>query len=136
MLFAGWLVLVSACSPSIAPYSARAYEMAVDLKVDAIRTLEQAEEPYERHQSRVESLRIRMDKATEFARGRPKNEHATRQWELMGDPDGFMMGGFLTRWETEDSLTYGFIREARTLIAEGFDTIIGLESGKIGNDRR
>lgn len=110
--------------------------MAVDLKVDAMRTLERAEEPFGQHQSRVESLRIRMEKATEFARGRPHNEYSTRQWEMMGDPEGYMMGGFLTRWEMEDSLSYGFIREARALIADGFDTIIGLESGKIGNDRR
>lgn len=110
--------------------------MAVDIKVDALRTLERAEEPFSRNQSRIEALRVRMEKASEYARGRPRNEASARQWEIMKDPDGHMMGGFLTRWQQEDSLSHGFIRQAHVLIAEGFDTIIGLESGKIGNDRR
>lgn len=71
--------------------------MAVDIKVDALRTLERAEEPFSRNQSRIEALRVRMEKASEYARGRPRNEASARQWEIMKDPDGHMMGGFLTR---------------------------------------
>lgn len=128
--------LLTACAPTIAPFSARAYEMAVDLKVDASRVIERAEEPFDRHRTRVEALQVRMQKAVEYARGRPRNEHSTRQWELMNDPDGFLLGGFLARWEAEDSLSFGFITEAGALVAEGFDAIIGLESGKAGNQRR
>ena len=54
----------------------------------------------------------------------------------MNDPDGFMLGGFLARWEAEDSLSHAFIVEAGSLIEEGFDAIIGLESGKVGNNRK
>ena len=120
------------CSPTIAPFSGRAYELAVDLKVDALRTIERAEDPYVKHASRVESLQTRMQKAVEYARGRPNNDITTRQWEIMADPEGHMVGGFLTRWEREDSLSWGFIREASQQIEAGFDTIIGLESGKVG----
>ena len=67
------------CSPAVAPFSARAYEMAVDIKVDASRVVTRAEEPFDRHRSRVESLRIRMEKAEEYAKGRPRNEHSSRQ---------------------------------------------------------
>ena len=129
------LVLVSGsgCSPAIAPFSGRAYELAVDLKVDAIRTMERAEESFSKHERRVESLQIRMQKAVEFARGRPNNSASTRQWEIMADPDGHMVGGFLSRWQEEDSLSWGFIREASSQVEDGFDAIIGLESGKVGS---
>ena len=110
--------------------------MAVDLKVDATRVMEQAEEPFDRHRSRVDALRIQMQKAAEYANGRPRNEHSSRQWTLMNDPEGYLLGGFLSRWEQEDSLSYAFIVEAGNMVAEGFDTIIGLESGKVGNQRR
>lgn len=138
LLFAVLLVsgLLPACTPSIAPFSARAYEMAVDIKVDAIRVMERAEEPFDRHRSRVESLQVRMQKAAEYAKGRPRNEHSSKQWELMNDPEGFLLGGFLARWQSEDSLSYGFIVEAGSLIEEGFDAIIGLESGKLGSNRK
>jgi hypothetical protein len=128
--------LLSACTPTIAPFSARASEMAVDIKVDASRVIERAEEPFDRHRVRIEALQVRMQKATEYAKGRPRNEHSSQQWALMGDPDGFLLGGFLARWEAEDSLSYAFIVEARSLIDEGFDAIIGLESGKVGSNRK
>lgn len=129
-------LVMSSCTPAIAPFSARAYEQAVDLKVDALRIMERAEEPFDRHRSRVESLQVRLQKAAEYAKGRPRNEVSARQWEIMIDPDGYMAGGFLKRWEEKDSLTWGFIREATGQIESGFDTIIALESGKTGSDKR
>jgi len=124
------LVPMAGCAPSIASYSARAYEQAVDLKVDTLRLIERAEQPYETHRSRVESLQVRLLKAREFARGRAHNEMATSQWDIMVDPDGHMAGGFLSRWAAEDSLSWAFIREVSIQIESGFDTIIRLESGK------
>ena len=126
----------SACTPVISPFSARAYEQAIDLKVDALRTIERAEEPWNRHHTRIEALRVRLAKAAEYARGRPRNEVSARQWDIMIDPDGHMIGGFLNRWERDDSLSWAFIREASLQIEAGFDAIIGLESGKSGNERR
>ena len=126
----------SACTPVISPFSARAYEQAVDLKVDALRTIELAEEPFDRHRSRAEALQVRLAKAAEYAKGRPRNEVSARQWDIMIDPDGHMIGGFLKRWEEQDSLSWAFIREATFQIEAGFDAIIGLESGKTGNERR
>ena len=107
----------------------------MDLKVDALRTMERAEEPFSKHEPRVESLQRQMKKAVEFARGRPNNSVTTRQWEIMVNPEGHMVGGFLTRWKQDDSLSWGFIREASAQIEAGFDAIIGLESGKIGSKK-
>jgi hypothetical protein len=37
----------------------------------------------------------------------------------------------LKRWKTEDTLSEIFVTEMQTLVSDAFDTIIGLESGKI-----
>lgn len=38
---------------------------------------------------------------------------------------------FLKRWETDGTLSQMFITEMQMLVSDAFDTIIGLESGKI-----
>jgi len=45
------------------------------------------------------------------------------------------MAGFLRKWEAESTLSPSFIREAKGVISLAFDSIIGLESGKIGGDQ-
>jgi len=133
-VFAGLCLALSSCSPSIAPFSLSAYEMAVDLKVDALRLMDNAEQPYADSSKKIADLKVSMDKAFEFAAGRPKNVHSTEQWNMMNDPDRNLMAGFLLRWEEETSLSRTFIVEAKKIISRSFDAIIGLESGKIGGD--
>lgn len=131
------LLLPAACAPSISPYSHIAYQYGIDLKVDALRLMDDAEEPYEDHSRAIERLQTDLEKAYEFAKGRPLNEHSTAQWELMIDPEAHLLGGFLDRWKRRGSLPRPFIAESKELIAAAFDTIIQLESGKIraGGDR-
>lgn len=131
---ATWCVLIFACagcSPAIAPYSPIAFEKAVDMKVDALRLMQQAEEPASGFERKIDNLKRDLDRAWEFAKGRPHNEHSARQWELMRDPKAHLLGGFLSRWETEGSLGPVFIAESQRLISLAFDAIIGLESGKL-----
>lgn len=125
----------AACSPSIAPYSFHAYQQAIDLKVDSLDLMELAELPFSEQRKSVTALRSRLSKAYEFARGRPRNDHSTKQWEIMIDPQAHLLGGFLTRWEEKGHLSQSFITEARSIVSSGFDAIIGLESGKFGSER-
>lgn len=97
--------------------------------------MDKAELPYAEFKPKVEALQLRMDKAYEFAAGRPKNDHSTEQWKLMNNRDGFLMAGFLQRWESESTLSSSFIREAKEIISLAFDSIIGLESGKLGGNQ-
>lgn len=119
------------CAPSIAPFSERAYEQAVSLKVEALTLMGKATEPFAEHRAEVAALRLDLDKAYEFARGRPRNDLSARQWAILSDSDRNLLGGFLARWETEGSLSPVFVSEAQRLVADAFDTVIGLESGKL-----
>jgi hypothetical protein len=86
---------------------------------------------YADHQAAVEDLKTDLNKAYEYAKGRKKNEISARQWQILTDPNRNLLGGFLERWEQEGVLSKAFVDEAKILISDAFDSIIGLESGKI-----
>lgn len=115
----------------ISPYSHYAYQRTVSLKVEALALMNKATEPYARHEQEIEKLETKIEMAYEYSRGRPKNELSTKQWQILKDPEGNLLGGFMKRWEEKTTLSRGFIKEARGLVADAFDTISGLESGKI-----
>ena len=123
------LFTLSACS-MIAIFSQKAYEQATSLKVDALAIMDKASEPFLKHQSEVEVLRLNIDKAYEYAKGRPKNDETTHQWEIIKNPSRNSLGGFLKRWEEDSILSAQFINEAKGIVSNGFDAVIGLESGK------
>jgi len=127
-------IIALTCAPSIALYSEAAYQQATSLKVESLSLMDVAIEEYADHQAEVEDLGTKLEKAYEYAKGRPKNEISARQWRILIDPNRHLLGGFLNRWEQEAKLSKTFIEEAKGLVADAFDTIIGLETGKIKGD--
>ena len=116
----------------ISPYSETAYQQATSLKAEAAALMDKATESYNVHKDEIEEFQTKLDQAYEYAKGRPKNELSTRQWEILKDPDRHLLGGFISRWKNEDKLGKTFIDNAKEgLIMQAFDQIIGLESGKI-----
>lgn len=123
------LILLAGCS-TIAPFSQKAYEQATSLKVEALATMDKASEPYANHKQSIDELKLNIEKAYEYAKGRPQNEEATKQWTIIKDPSRNSLGGFLNRWENKSTLNKVFIQEAKEIVADGFDAVIELESGK------
>jgi len=124
------LLVLTACAANVSPFSPRAYEQATSLKVEALAIMGKATDPYSKHKAEVEALRLELDKAYEYARGRPKNDHSTAQWKFLRDPDRNLLGGFLKRWQASGQLSPVFVKEAQGLVSDAFDAIIELESGK------
>jgi hypothetical protein len=123
--------ITSGCAPGISLYSENAYDQAVTLKINSLRLIDHATEPYSDHAQDVESLMYEIDKAYEYAKGRPRNELSAWQWKILKDPDGHLLGGFIIRWKEQETLSTPFITESKGVISDAFDTLIGLESGKI-----
>ena len=123
------VLAVLSCSVT-SPFNERAYDIATTAKVDALAVVTSATEPYATHASEVHALKLEIDKAYEFAKGRPHNEEATQQWAIIRDPQRNSLGGLLRRWQERGTLDGAFVDEAQALIADGFDTVIELESGK------
>jgi len=123
-------MLLTACS-SISVYSPEAYKQAVDLKIESLNLMSSATMSFSDYREDVAFLKTELSKAYEFAKGRPNNEISTKQWEILIDENRNLLGGFLKRWQDEDTLSEMFVSEAQKLVSDAFDTIIGLESGKI-----
>jgi hypothetical protein len=121
--------IVAACS-LISPFNERAYEIATAAKVDALAVVSMGTEPFSSHAADVQALKLEIDKAYEYAKGRPHNDEATQQWAIIRDPTRNSLGGFLRRWQERGTLDAAFVDEAQGLIADGFDAVIELESGK------
>ena len=123
-------IVFSSCS-SVSVFSQEAYQQAVNLKVESLDLMSFATLPYPDFEKEVAFLNTELDKAYEYAKGRPNNETSTKQWKILINPDANLLGGFLKRWEVEDTLSSMFVTEMQGLVGDAFDTIIGLESGKI-----
>ena len=120
---------LAACS-TIGPFSQVAYQQATAIKAEAMTIMSNAADDYGVHATEVKALRLDVEKAYEYARGRPKNEVSTKQWEIIRDPNGHSLGGFLKRWEGQKTLNQAFVDEAKKVVADDLDQVIGLESGK------
>ncbi|MGD8379466.1 MAG: hypothetical protein PVI37_00415 [Gammaproteobacteria bacterium] len=125
--------LLAGCA-SIAPYDQQAYNYAVQLKVDSLNLLAEANDPYSKHADEIQQLDRRLEIAYQYAKGRPNNSLSTRQWAMMNDPAGHLLGGTLQRWKKDGRLNPAFIKNESALVSDGFDQIIGLESGKLKPD--
>ena len=125
-----FLLLVAGCA-TIAPYNQTAYEQVTALKAESLILMDRATEQYSLHKDEVQKVRLDMDKAYEYAKGRPKNELSTKQWEIVRDPERNSLGGFLKLWETKGVLGETFVSEAKKAVADHLDQISGLESGKV-----
>jgi hypothetical protein len=134
-IFVFTLIIISnlafnSCTP-ISVFSPEAYKQAVDLKVESLELMSFATSPYADYEENVTYLKTELRKAYEFALGRPNNELSAGQWEILINEEGNLLGGFLKRWEEESTLSEMFVSEMQLQVSDAFDTIIGLESGKI-----
>lgn len=124
------LWLLSACAPLIGPYSPIAYQNATSLKAETLALVDKATEPYGDHKAEVERVLVENRKALEFVRGVPSNSLSARQWQILTQPDGALLGRFFTRWRDEQRLSRPFIDNFRAILSDAYDEIICLEANK------
>jgi hypothetical protein len=118
------------CKSTIAQYDQYAYTQATSIKVDALNTMTLASDDFTTHQKEVNDLNSEIQKIYEYDKNRPKNGITTKQWEILIDSSGNLLGGFLTKWKREGKQSAMFITEKKTQISAAFDQIIQLEIAK------
>ena len=125
---------LSACA-LITGYDATSYQHATDLKAESLLLIEKAAESPARHQAEIDSLRLKLRQAYEYERGKGKpNTLTVQQWELLDDPRGGLLGGFLKKWQDENrGQSADFLKGVSKNIGDAFDQIIKLENGKVKN---
>ncbi|MDZ7659653.1 hypothetical protein [Fodinibius sp.] len=71
-----------------------------------------ATEPYDHHEDEVQALKTELRKAYEYAKSRPNNTESTQQWEIMIDPDGSLLGGFISMWEERGQISSTMVEQS------------------------
>ena len=129
LIAVSFCVFLAGCT-LIARYDRVAYEHATSAKVDTLALMSKATGSYDDHAKEVEALITQLDKAYEYDRGRQLNQLTVAQWDILRDPNRDLVGGFLKMWKAKGSLSATFIAEKKKQVADAFDQIIQLESGK------
>jgi hypothetical protein len=129
LIAVSFCVVLAGCA-LIARYDPVAYEHATSAKVDTLALMSKATGSYDDHEKKVEALITQLDKAYEYDRGRQLNKLTIAQWDILRDPNRDLVGGFLKMWKAKGGLSSTFIAEKKKQIADAFDQIIQLESGK------
>lgn len=124
-------LLLTSCA-SVPDYDQIAYDRGTQLKVDAIQVMSMAVEPARIHAKEISNLKLKMEYAYEYEKGKgDTNVFTIKQYELMMNPEGALLYGFLDRWQnSETGFSRYFITEASTLVEQGFDEIIRMEWNK------
>ena len=129
-----WILLLSlivaACTPLIGPYSPTAYKYATSLKAETLALMDKATEPYSDHKADVDRVSVELRKAYEFVKGVPSNSISAKQWEILIDPEGDLVGKFLKRWKESGDLSETFVTQFMGPVSDAFDEIICLEASK------
>lgn len=128
--FLALFLCLTSCAPLIGPYSPTAYKNATTLKAQTLALMDKATEPYQKYEEKVESLTIEINEAYEYVHGIPSDSLSARQWEILKNPDGDLLGKFLSRWKSKDTLSRVYIDQFKGIIADAFDEIICLEANK------
>ena len=124
------LVAALAGCATTSMFDETAYGQAVLLKAESLALMDQAGEPYENHRAEVSRLLRDLDQARAHARSRPGNQASAAQWTILDDPGRSLVAGFFVRWAAQDSLSRVFIAQSKAVVADAFDAIAALESGK------
>jgi hypothetical protein len=116
---------------TITKFDQQAYNNAVEAKVKLLLLMDKAASPYDEHTTEIDNLHFSLNYSYEYVKGISKNEDSIQQWDIMKSPEHNLIGGFLKRWEDKKTLKPAFISAAKSIISDGFNAIIDLESGKI-----
>jgi hypothetical protein len=130
MLFFLTLLTLS-CSPLMATFDQASYSQVTSLKVDALALMDKSTEDYSSHVSDVNALQLELNKAIEYDKHRPNNTITNDMWNLLSDPSGHLLGGFLAKWQKDGKESAAYVTDKKQQISDSFDQIAELEIKKM-----
>ena len=124
------LLLLLAVGCGVARFSQQSVDIAGSLRDQSTALMAQATEPFEDHSDSVEALRARLLDQLDAERVRENNMESVTQWNFLINPQGALLGAFLTLWEQQGTLGQFFINAKRTQVVTAFNIIIETEELK------
>ncbi|MEI6892640.1 MAG: hypothetical protein V5783_10765, partial [Pontiella sp.] len=92
---------------------------------------ERSVEHYTNHIAEAESILVQVRKAHEYAKGIPDNEMTVAQWELVADPSGGGIVGYIGDWKEVGQFAEFEVEESLPMLGKQFDELIALEAAKL-----
>ena len=129
LLFA--IFLICSCKPLMSTFDQASYAQVTSLKVDALALMDKATDDYASHITDVTTLQLALDKAIEYDKHRPHNDITNAMWDLMADPNGHLLEGFLVKWKNDGKESPVYLTDKKKTISDSFDQIAELEIKKI-----
>jgi hypothetical protein len=88
------LISIAGCA-TISSFDQYAYTLTTSLKVDALNTMSLATDDYATNEKTVKELQTNLQKVYEYEKNRPKNEITLKMWDVLLNPEGHLLGGFM-----------------------------------------
>lgn len=116
---------------AITDFDQVAYTAVINTKVDAWNLMAKSGQSYSSCQSDINDFQTEMRKAYEYDKNRPINADTVKQWEIMINPQGGLLGTYLAEWQQEGSISHPrYIQFRQKQIGLAFDEIAQLEQHK------
>ncbi len=122
--------ITSCISTKTALYDQYSYQKTTELKVETIKLMNVANEPYNLHKEEVENLLLDLDKLAEYEKNKPNNEITFAMWKILNDKEKNLLAGFFKRWETKGILSQAFLEESKKQVLDALDLLIQYEIKK------
>ncbi len=119
---------LAGCAP--VAFDSHSFTQTKALKADALKLMDQATDSFSLHAAEVARLNDQLESLHNYEKTRCKNKITVQQWDILLDPDGNLLGGFLVEWKDSIILKKAVVTEKGKLIGGAFDQIIELESHK------
>ena len=117
-----FLFLIAGCT-TISYFNHYAYTEDTSLKVESLSLMDKGKDSFKIHLVEIDELKIKVQKAYEYEKGRPKNSISSKMWFKLIDPNSDLLGGFLSLWEKQGVLTVAFIEGKKKQVSTAFDLI-------------
>jgi PBP1b-binding outer membrane lipoprotein LpoB len=129
LLFPLLLLFLIGCSP-VSEFNQAALDKTMSVKTDAINLISKANDDFMNHQSEIESVKVNVENAYQYAKTVPNNAETIAQWETIRDPQRSSLFGLLELWKSKTKFSDTFVSQVKLLIASDFNAIIDLENNK------
>lgn len=124
-------VLFAGCA-SMSNFDQNSYNSATELKSETAALVAHATEPASSHKDEIDALRVKLNGQLAYERGKgDANAISAKQWEILVDPEGNLLGNFLNDWQSARKVySTTYVQESGKLFNEAFDEILKLEGAK------
>jgi hypothetical protein len=107
-------------------YNQAELDKITTLQTDSVALVKNGTEPYSSHTQDIAKLDKEFKAAEQFAQKQPDSQILVKQFEIMNDPNGALLGKALADWQKKGTLTEGYILAAAPNIEDGYGEIIKL----------